>query len=113
MKKLILLLFVSIEANSFAQNIIDPDASLPPANQGIEIAIPGNNNNATIHGNYAYDTVLFVIINRYGFEDPANPGVFQDQFDTLLIQRKMSLGYGSKNDIKYKFVTEPQISKAK
>ncbi|MBA3971983.1 MAG: hypothetical protein H0X46_07535 [Bacteroidetes bacterium] len=107
MKKAPFILFVSIGINSIAQNIIDSDITKPPSADYSPQIIPGGNNNyATMHGEYAYDTVSIWIINTYGFnEDPKNPGYYlDDKFDTLQIQRKMHLGYSARKNIQYTFV---------
>ena len=102
MKKLTLILFIAIGINSFAQDI----SKLPPS-VPYKKSMPGNLNDATTHGNFAYDTLKFWTLNKYGINQDAT-GKFDDIYDTLYIQRKVSFGYtpsGTRDNIEYKFVT--------
>lgn len=94
MKKLFLILLISLGINSFAQNKQKTyrDSTLETTSE------------------FSYDTITFVVVNKYGLnEDPNKPGTYDDLYDTLYVQRQKSLNYfpsNVKNPTKYKLINK-------
>jgi len=100
-KKSLITILVSIGISGYAQEV--EDVSKLPATVPYTKSIAGNSKMATTHGEFAYDTISIVLLNRYGVnEDPIGSGKYDDKYDTLYFQRKVSFDYAPKEIITYK-----------